>query len=162
MFDAISYINFQYSSNCGSTLAVNKPLYLVGTIQNGLFYLDSTTWWGQTLPSTADGKYYMYIGETVTSASFTLTVHHPIYYFDGYLKVWHSSDPYEFTSGTNSFTYKPRGASSAKTVTITPSITNNITGSGTNGYLAKFTGANTISSGPQLGSGTTTYLRNDG
>ena len=34
--------------------------------------------------------------------------------------------------------------------------------SGTSGYLAKFNGANSITSGPQLGSSTTTFLRNDG
>lgn len=42
------------------------------------------------------------------------------------------------------------------------SIPNNVTGSGTSGYLAKFNGANTITNGPQLGSATTTFLRNDG
>ena len=39
---------------------------------------------------------------------------------------------------------------------------NNVTGSGTSGNLAKFSGANTITDGPALGSSTTTYLRNDG
>lgn len=39
---------------------------------------------------------------------------------------------------------------------------NAITGSGTSGYLTKFNGTNTITNGPQLGSSTTTYLRNDG
>lgn len=43
-----------------------------------------------------------------------------------------------------------------------PIPSNNVTGSGTSGYLVKFNGANTITSGPQLGSSTTTYLRNDG
>ncbi len=32
----------------------------------------------------------------------------------------------------------------------------------TSGYLAKFTGNKVVANGPQLGSGTTTYLRNDG
>lgn len=41
-------------------------------------------------------------------------------------------------------------------------ISNNVTGSGTSGYLAKFNGTNTVTSGPQLGSATTTFLRNDG
>lgn len=36
------------------------------------------------------------------------------------------------------------------------------TGSGTSGYLIKWTGANTIGNGPQLGSATNTFLRNDG
>jgi len=47
-------------------------------------------------------------------------------------------------------------------VTVTPSITNNITGSGASGYLTKFNGTNTITNGPALGSSTTTFLRNDG
>ncbi len=68
---------------------------------------------------------------------------------------------YTFANGTNGFTVTPSGGS-AQTVTVTPSITNNVTGSGTSGYIAKFNGTNTITSGPQLGSGTTTYLRNDG
>lgn len=43
-----------------------------------------------------------------------------------------------------------------------PIPSNNITGSGTSGYIAKFNGTNTITNGPQLGSSTSTYLRNDG
>jgi len=39
---------------------------------------------------------------------------------------------------------------------------NAVTGSGTSGYLAKFNSTNSITNGPQLGSSTTTYLRNDG
>ena len=68
---------------------------------------------------------------------------------------------YTFTNGTNGFKVTPSGGS-AQTVTVTPSITNNVTGSGTNAYLAKFTGANTIGNGPAIGSDTTKYLRNDG
>lgn len=43
-----------------------------------------------------------------------------------------------------------------------PVPSNNVTGSGTSGYLTKWNGANTITNGPQLGSSTTTFLRNDG
>ena len=43
-----------------------------------------------------------------------------------------------------------------------PVPSNNVTGSGTSGYLTKWNGAHTITNGPQLGSSTTTYLRNDG
>ena len=39
---------------------------------------------------------------------------------------------------------------------------NNVTGSGTSGYLAKWNGTNSVTNGPAFGSGTTTYLRNDG
>ena len=68
---------------------------------------------------------------------------------------------YTFVNGTNGFTVTPSGGT-AQTVTVTPSITDNITGSGTSGYLVKFDGTNTITDGPQLGSATTTFLRNDG
>ena len=70
---------------------------------------------------------------------------------------------YTFTNGTNGFTVTPAGGN-AQTVTVTPSITNNITGSGarTSGYIDKFSGANTITNGPAIGTSTTTYLRNDG
>lgn len=49
---------------------------------------------------------------------------------------------------------------SAVTIPTIPS--NNVTGSGTSGYLVKWNGTNSITNGPQLGSSTTTYLRNDG
>lgn len=41
-------------------------------------------------------------------------------------------------------------------------LTNPVTGTGTSGYLVKWNGTGTITNGPQLGSSTTTYLRNDG
>lgn len=68
---------------------------------------------------------------------------------------------YTFANGTNCFTVTPSGGT-AQTVKVTPSITNNVTGSGTSGYLAKFNGAHTITNGVALGSSTTTFLRNDG
>ena len=40
----VNLIDFRYSSNCGTTLVANKPLYIVGTMSNGLFYL-ADTWW---------------------------------------------------------------------------------------------------------------------
>lgn len=52
--------------------------------------------------------------------------------------------------------------------TISLNVTNNVTGSGTNGYLTKFSGTNTITNGPQLISTissqnqTTKFLREDG
>lgn len=74
---------------------------------------------------------------------------------------------YTFAGGTNKFTVTPLGGS-AQTVNITPSIANNITGSGTNNYLTKFSGANTITNGPALSSAISTqttstkFLREDG
>lgn len=55
-------VDLRYSTNAGSTLTAGKPVYLVGTVSNGLFYLD-TTWWTQTTPTTEDDKVYIYIGQ---------------------------------------------------------------------------------------------------
>ncbi len=68
---------------------------------------------------------------------------------------------YTFTNGTNGFTVTPSGGT-AQTVTVTPSIANNVTGSGTSGSLVKFSGANTVTNGPVLGSDTTKFLNNKG
>ena len=68
---------------------------------------------------------------------------------------------YTFENGTNCFYVTPLGGDK-QTVTVTPSIANNITGSGTSGYIAKWDGTNTITSGPAFGISTTTFLRNDG
>lgn len=56
---------------------------------------------------------------------------------------------YTFANGTNGFTVTPSGGS-AIPVTVTPSITNNVTGTGTSGNLAKFNGANSITDGPGI------------
>lgn len=68
---------------------------------------------------------------------------------------------YTFAEGINCFYVTPSGGSK-QIVNVTPSITNNITGSGTNNCIAKFNGKNTITNGPAFGSDTTKYLKNDG
>ena len=69
---------------------------------------------------------------------------------------------YTFADGTNGFTVTPSGGQS-QTVVVTPSIANNITGSGTSGSIAKFSGTNTITGGPAFDtSDTTKHLRHDG
>lgn len=82
-------INITYSINSGNTLQANKPLWIVGTMNNGLFYLDSV-WWTQTAPTSADGKVYIPIGVVYNSTS-TSTAAYQIdfmswqgaYYHDG-------------------------------------------------------------------------------
>lgn len=80
-------VDARYSFNCGATpnWSAGDRIYLVGTIgTDGLFYLDSTTWWANALPTTQDGKVYMYIGTYVSDAyKITLDLDHPMYYHDG-------------------------------------------------------------------------------
>ena len=75
-------LDLRYSSNCGTTLTTYKSVYLVGTIndQDGLFYLDDT-WWTQTLPTTEDGKTYIYLGEAYSTYQIFLEVNNDAYQF---------------------------------------------------------------------------------
>lgn len=68
---------------------------------------------------------------------------------------------YSFQGGVNKFTVTP-SEGQAQDVNITPSIADNVTGSGTSGKLVKFNGTNTVTDGPALGNDTTKFLRNDG
>ncbi len=75
-------LDLRYSTNCGKTLTNNKAVYLVGTINssNGLFYLDNH-WYTQTIPSTEDGKIYVYIGDSYSTYQVYLNVENTPYQF---------------------------------------------------------------------------------
>ena len=78
------------SFNSGTTLTSYRALYLVGTVNDstGLFYLDDT-WWTQTLPSTQDGKVYIYLGHSYDNYRMWLAPYHPIYeYVNGAIRLW--------------------------------------------------------------------------
>lgn len=76
-------------------------------------------------------------------------------------KTTDNNTTYTFEGGTNEFTVTTSGGKQ-QSVSVTPSIDNNITGSGTFGCLAVFDNTNVLTSGPQLGNDNTTFLRNDG
>jgi hypothetical protein len=82
LYENIPGVNLQYSTNCGTTLTANKPVYLKGYIaSNGLFYL-ADTWWTQTLPTTADSRHvYIYLGETYSTYQIVFVDNHPIYHY---------------------------------------------------------------------------------
>jgi len=75
--------DMRYSCNCGTTLTQGNPFYLVMTRGNdGLFYLDDV-WWTQTLPSTNNGKYYIFIGIAYNTYCVHMEIEKPIYYHNG-------------------------------------------------------------------------------
>ena len=81
-------VNLSYSANCGTApgWSVGDYIYLVGTIgADGLFYLDTTQWWSNTLPNTNDGKLYIRLGIALTATDSTMSFFddRPIYYHDG-------------------------------------------------------------------------------
>lgn len=77
-------LNLNYSTNSNSTLTSGKAVYLVGEIHSdGLFYLDPV-WWTQTLPTTENGKTYIYLGLAYSTSNIYLTPENTLYqFYDG-------------------------------------------------------------------------------
>lgn len=77
--------DLRYSTNCGTTLTAYKPVYLVGTLDGeGLFYLNTTAWWTQTIPTAEDGKTYIYIGMAYSTYQVWLATENDAYqYYEG-------------------------------------------------------------------------------
>ena len=165
-------INYRYTFNfSGNGIPASANTYIKWTYNtvDGLLYL-ADEWFATALPSTEDGFIYQRVGSNYyNSADYrgSLLLNNPYYIYtsDG-IKTW-TPQNFIITGGTNKITVSPLGSTSYD-VTVTPSITNNITGSGTSGYLTKFNGTNTITNGPQLSSAissqsqTTKFLREDG
>ena len=78
--------NLGYSFNDGSELDLTfpGPVYIKCTPQGtGGAIIDSTTPYVQTLPSTADGKIYIYLGQAYSESEVELIDYHPVLYHDG-------------------------------------------------------------------------------
>lgn len=76
--------DLRYTFNCGTTLTAHKPFYLKVSMQsNGKVKIASTTPWVQTLPTTADGYYYIYLGRTYSTYQIGMAPDHPVYFHDG-------------------------------------------------------------------------------
>ena len=82
--------NPQFTLNCGNTLT-EGPLFLVTEPQpDGQVKLTTGgNPWTQSLPSTADGKIYIYIGYCASATTFELYPHHPAYWHNGqHVCIW--------------------------------------------------------------------------
>lgn len=74
--------SFNTANDSTNGTTAYKPVYLVGAINasDGLFYLD-TTWWTQTLPTSDDGKLYIYIGDAYDYYRLTFVDTQRIYWY---------------------------------------------------------------------------------
>jgi hypothetical protein len=71
--------DLRYSFNTGTTLTNNKDVFIVAVPQaNGKAKLHSAPI-TQTLPSTEDGRIYIYLGHAYSTSSIVLAKDHPIY-----------------------------------------------------------------------------------
>jgi len=112
---------FNTEANATYGTTANKPVYLVGAIGNdGLFYL-ADTWWAQSLPTSADGKIYIYIGDALDTYRMT---------FDGRGKMYRYTNGAirEFTQDAATINGKTATASATTGISIAAHGTTNIYG----------------------------------
>lgn len=122
--------SFNLANSTGNGFVAYTPVYIVGTISDGLFHLDATKWWTQTLPSSDDGKVYIYIGDAYDWYRLTFTEDKPIYWYKGgTIKLYSGASEYALTAPLS-------GISGADDLKAIEAI------SGTTGLLKK-TAANT-------------------
>ncbi|WP_287385863.1 hypothetical protein [Lachnospira sp.] len=106
-------LSLGYSFNkTGAALTLNDwaPVYIKCAPQvNGSAIIDETTPYVQSLPTTADGKIYIFLGIAYNTTSIELLNNHPVYYHDGTgIRLWTGKDGSSITvddaitqSGTN-------------------------------------------------------------
>lgn len=101
--------NLGYSFNDGSALDLTfpGPVYIKCAPQaSGGAIIDSTTPYTQALPSSADGKIYIYLGQAYSASEVELIDYHPVFYHDGSkIAMW--TDTKGFSGDYNDLTNKP-------------------------------------------------------
>ena len=72
------------------TLTAHEPVYIKCAPQaDGSAIIDDEDPYVQELPTTADGKIYIYLGVTTSATVVEMTYYHPVYYYDGTrISVW--------------------------------------------------------------------------
>ena len=90
MWTQYSSVDLRYAFNAGSTLTAYKPVFIRCAPQgNCLVKLDGNDCLVQTLPNTADGKVYIYLGKAYSTSQIWLSQNHPIYeYVNGSVHIW--------------------------------------------------------------------------
>lgn len=88
---AYNACNMRYGWNVSTTsFTLKAPVYVRLTPQSdGTVKLDGNNCIVQALPSTADGKVYMYLGHSYSQYQIELSFHHPLYcYRNGRIQLW--------------------------------------------------------------------------
>ena len=79
-------------NNTGAALTLTswKPVYIKAAPQSdGSAIIDSTTPYVQDLPTTEDGKIYIFLGIAYSATNVELQLDHPVYYYkDGAIRQW--------------------------------------------------------------------------
>ena len=77
-------------TNAALTLTTSRPVYIKAAPQDdGSAIIDSTTPYVQALPSTDDGKIYIFLGIASAATTVEMRIEHPIFYYkDGAIRIW--------------------------------------------------------------------------
>ena len=137
MYTAIPF-DFRYASNCGASLTIGKPVYYVfnKNADDNTLSIDSTIH-TQTLPTTEDGKVYMFLGIAYATTHIYLHHVHPMYEFiDGKLRTYRETIPVK-QGGTGKSSWTANGLVYASGTSTLAQI-----GTGTDGQFLKSKGAN--------------------
>lgn len=77
-------LGYSFAKGSALTMTSWKPVYLKCAPQSdGSAIIDSTTPYVQDLPTTADGKIYIFLGIAYSATNIELTMNHPVYEFKG-------------------------------------------------------------------------------
>jgi len=175
-FSKLSPESIQVESNVSS--GSNKPVSS-GAVYTALTSAINDLDVGQVPATVSDSNYIKAISESNGKISATLGTVSDIYSTTSSLPIsgkgvaaaiqtLDSSIAAESNKAISAITITDGKINSSSKITIPTNLSqlsnniNNVTGTGTSGYLAKFDGNNSIANGPQLGSSKTTFLRNDG
>ena len=83
-------LGYSFAKGSALTMTYPKPVYLKCAPQtDGSAIIDSTTPWVQDLPTTEDGKIYIFLGIAYSATNIELQIKHPVYYYkDGMIRPW--------------------------------------------------------------------------
>lgn len=96
------------------TLTTNKPVYVKCAPQsNGSAIMDATNPIVQSLPTTEDGKIYIFLGFAYSATAIELRMEHPVYYYKGgAIRLWtNTADTTLGTLNTNNTTAQTTSSS---------------------------------------------------
>ena len=75
---------------CKQVICQWKPVYIKCAPQpDGGAIIDADTPYVQDLPTSEDGKIYIFLGVAYSATSIEMLIHHPVYYYkDGAIRQW--------------------------------------------------------------------------
>ena len=83
-------LGYSFAKGAALTMTSYKPVYLKCAPQtDGSAIIDSDTPWVQDLPTTKDGKIYIFLGIAYSATNIELMIWHQVYYHDGtQIRIW--------------------------------------------------------------------------